>query len=728
MKLLKLSLTNFCGWAKLDLDLSQYTGVVGILGAIDGDISHSNGSGKSSLVTAIIFALYGKQIVKNMDEFIMQGKESDGFKVVLQFEYNGSVYEVLRKKRANSQQKVQFKDISKDQLLAGEPESVIQMPLAVWSNTVYSEQGRLSGFVDQSPSARKDILTEIFGMRRYLQLEEKARGRHSDISNDLLRAIGERDQVKARAEHLSALTVDTEDLPTKLANVDSRISEFTLQITNAKSGVAANHAKLERDNLIAQELSALESDSDKLSRKEQSVLLAYGEDLRARTRDIKAVESKLAALKELPDIGVLQSDLQARLKDRDTLQLKMAEAEALKLETAGLDSETKVKVNELAHIDRKIAAFSSLGAKCPTCGTDLDPAHKTLHLSEFLKTKDILESEVKTSKDLICNNYIKLHSIEDEISELSALANSVPVLEGYILRAKSSADERAYLGTLYTEAQTRLQELKQRHMQELSDISETRASLKDKEASLKLERARFADLLQDNEKLLRKVSSLESDLRSATVLRDTLSAKLHKLDVIKDDYVKSQAQLAEAEASLAKLADAKFTANELIKAFGPSGIPTLILENCLAELQGYLDAYMDLLSDGKIKVTFKTTKTSTSTGKASETLAIMVSDINGERDISRYSGGERVRVYLAIRLALAKLMEQKSGRKIDFLIIDEISDLDDSGLNAFIQLLKTVDSEFGQIFLVSHLPELKNAFSGSLVLSRDLYGNYTKQP
>ena len=726
MKLLQLSLSNFCGWAKLDLDLSAYSGVVGILGAIDGDISHSNGSGKSSLVTAIIFALYGKQIVKNMDEFIMQGKESDGFRVSLKFEYEGTVYEVIRKKRANSQQRVQLKNISSDTIIPGEPEGILKMPLAVWNNTVYSEQGRLAGFVDQSPSTRKDILTEIFGMRRYLQLEAKARESHSEAAAAVLRATGEVDQLKLRVLQLSTPFTDISVLTGQLTQADEACSVATAGLSETRAAIASNGAKLEQASTISKSLAAIREDQQKLSRRESLAIATYGDDLRNRTKDIKSIETKLSDLKNLPDVESLRSDLAARLLDRDKLQVLLSSAESLKLDIAKSESEVKLYLNEVSHVDRKISAFSALGAKCPTCGTDLDPSHKDSHLTEFKTSKQTLEQQVASSRESICNNYIKLHSIEGEITELSALVNSIPILESHILRTKSAVSDREYLSTLHADAQTRLSEIKQRHMQDLSDISETRASLNSKEQELKAAQTAFSDIVAATSLLEKKLTEQEAEVKRVSNLRDSISTRLHKLEALKETLESATLELAAAESRLATLSRRQFIANELVKSFGPTGIPTLILENCLSELQSYLDSYMDLLSDGKIKVTFKTTKTSSTTGKSSETLAIMVSDINGERDILRYSGGERVRVYLAIRLALAKLMEHKSGTKIGFLIIDEISDLDDSGLSAFIQLLKTVDSEFGQIFLVSHLPELKNAFSGSLVLSRDLYGNHTK--
>ena len=722
MKLLHLSLTHFMGWNKLALDLSQYSGVTAILGVIDGDSSHSNGAGKSSLVMAILYSLYGKQVTKTMDELIMQGKEAEGFKVVLTFEYADKIYEVTRKKKANAQQTIKFKCVTDDLPLSGEPEALLKMPLSIWSNTVFSAQGKLSGFVDQSPSARKDTLTEIFGMANYLALEAEARVKHTEAAGALSYALGDRDRLRAQLAGLELPAGEPAESNTELLKVSDSIQRAAVRIEALRADIAKGDASLARANSISASIAELSSEYSRHANKEVDTLRAYAEKRAALVKAGELARAKLVAPKW--DVAALTAEHTVALEIRGKMDSYRLAIDTAKAALAKLESSKALKVYELSRLQKKLDAFSSLGSVCPTCGTSLDESHKQEHVLQFTKEKDLLNSEITSLTKDININCINLHNVEGELSELKVITDTIPTLERQLLTAKNAEVDMAYSEKVITDAGSQLADLDQRHSQDIIYLTEFKTEIASKLTALDIELAGFDDIARKKKELTGAVALALSSYENLVNTKESLVETVHRLEAAQREQAKAQLLLSAAEAKVRGLEDDKAVYNELVKAFGPAGIPTLMLENCLADLQTYLDDYMALLSDGRIKVTFKTTKVSASTGKTSETLAIMVSDINGERDILLYSGGEKVRVYLAIRLALARLMARKTGHKVQMLLIDEVADLDDAGLNSFVQLLKSVDAEFEQIFLVSHLSELKNAFAGALTLARDLHVNY----
>jgi len=722
MKLLHLTLSSFMGWSKLDLDLSQHTGVTAILGVIDGDCSHSNGAGKSSVVMAILFSLYGKQVTKTMDELIMQGKEAEGFRVALTFEYEGHTYEVVRRKKGNTQQKVQFKNLTTGEILSGEPESLIKMPLAIWNNTVFSAQNKLAGFVDQSPSARKDTLTELFGMATYLEMEAAARTKNTSVAGSLSYALGERDRLKAELEGLSLPMGEPEVSKSAIGRSTEQMDILAVKLSGIQTDVAKCDATLSRAAEISTSVDELRSEYSRHSAKEVEISRDTAAK-RARLTSASATErAKLDTPK--PDLAAISEQHIKALDAREQCDMLRLAREDMTADTSRLTSAKSLKEYALARLQKKLDAFSSLGATCPTCGTTIDEDHKKSHSEQFTAEKITLESELISLDDSLKINCIKLHDIEVNIAKFKELADRIPSLEQQLLVAKNSEVDRLYSEKVIADVQAQLLELEQRHMRDLASLAEYKSAISDKITSLETELSSFDAIVHRRDTLLKDKESASKEYNSQLTIKEQLVHHLHKLEASQRDLLKVQGLLATASDNVKKWEEERTVYGELIKAFGPTGIPTLMLENCLADLQTYLDDYMSLMSDGRIKVTFKTTKTSASTGKVSETLAIMVSDINGERDIALYSGGEKVRIYLAIRLALAKLMARKSGNSVKMLLIDEIADLDDAGLSAFVQLLKSVDKEFSQIWLVSHLPELKNACSGALVLARDIHGNY----
>ncbi|MFC6546729.1 AAA family ATPase [Cohnella cellulosilytica] len=109
----------------------------------------------------------------------------------------------------------------------------------------------------------------------------------------------------------------------------------------------------------------------------------------------------------------------------------------------------------------------------------------------------------------------------------------------------------------------------------------------------------------------------------------------------------------------------------LIKAFGRDGIPALIIENAVPQLERIANEILGQMSKGKHYVRFETQKELKTRAGLSETLDIMVGDWTAERPYETFSGGEQLRIDYAIRFALAELLAQRAGSKVEWLTIDE---------------------------------------------------------
>ena len=95
-----------------------------------------------------------------------------------------------------------------------------------------------------------------------------------------------------------------------------------------------------------------------------------------------------------------------------------------------------------------------------------------------------------------------------------------------------------------------------------------------------------------------------------------------------------------------------------------------------------------------------------------EALDIVVLSAEGfERGYAYWSGGEKMRIEIALRLALMAL----SGAEIGILILDEPGNLDESGKADLIALLDSVLSlGIERVLLVSHDSDLRDAFDNSI--------------
>jgi DNA repair protein SbcC/Rad50 len=151
----------------------------------------------------------------------------------------------------------------------------------------------------------------------------------------------------------------------------------------------------------------------------------------------------------------------------------------------------------------------------------------------------------------------------------------------------------------------------------------------------------------------------------------------------------------------------------LERAFGKDGIPALLIEQALPQIESKTNDLLDRLSDGQMSVRFVTQAGYKDKKRADlkETLDILISDAAGVRDYEMYSGGEAFRVNFAIRLALSEVLAQRKGARLQTLVIDEgFGSQDAQGRQRLIEAINMVKSDFAKILVITHLDELKDAF------------------
>jgi DNA repair protein SbcC/Rad50 len=159
-------------------------------------------------------------------------------------------------------------------------------------------------------------------------------------------------------------------------------------------------------------------------------------------------------------------------------------------------------------------------------------------------------------------------------------------------------------------------------------------------------------------------------------------------------------------------------------AFGKNGIPALIIENILPQLEAMTNHVLARLSGGQLHVQFVTQRWSRKSTKSTETLDILIADSKGTRPYETYSGGEAFRINFAIRLALARLLAQRSGTALQMLIVDEgFGTQDSEGCDRLITAINAIAEDFSCILTVTHMPAFRDAFQSRLEVSKTDQGS-----
>jgi DNA repair protein SbcC/Rad50 len=160
---------------------------------------------------------------------------------------------------------------------------------------------------------------------------------------------------------------------------------------------------------------------------------------------------------------------------------------------------------------------------------------------------------------------------------------------------------------------------------------------------------------------------------------------------------------------------------ELMQAFGKNGLQTLLIENLLPQLETETNGILSRLTSHQLHVQFITKRSSRSVSqeKLIDTLDIRIADIRGTRPYETYSGGEAFRVNFAIRLALARILAQRSGSPLQLLIVDEgFGTQDEEGCDRLVAAINAIAQDFTCILMITHMPRFKEAFQTRLEVEK----------
>ncbi|MCS6861507.1 MAG: SMC family ATPase [Abditibacteriales bacterium] len=244
-------------------------------------------------------------------------------------------------------------------------------------------------------------------------------------------------------------------------------------------------------------------------------------------------------------------------------------------------------------------------------------------------------------------------------------------------------------------------------------LRQQQQSLADKVARRAATERERAQLMEELAMLALVEQRLSEVTESATRLRSERDRLLREQAVAQASCLRleslAQEKTAEEE-RLEKLKHERFLYDKLEGAFGRDGIPALIIENAIPEIEEEANRLLRQLTDNRVQVAIEPLRDLKS-GGIKETLDIKVSDELGTRPLELFSGGESFRVDFALRIALSKLLARRAGTRLRTLVVDEgFGTQDADGLQRILEAINVIKDDFDKILVITHLETLKNAF------------------
>lgn len=309
-----------------------------------------------------------------------------------------------------------------------------------------------------------------------------------------------------------------------------------------------------------------------------------------------------------------------------------------------------------------------------------------------------LESESETARELRDVQHYLQH-LDYDVQAHRRLRQQLDEAEGW----RSQWQDLQQAQQRLPEVESRLEAVSDRLEQRGRELQQWREQIEAAQAAL-----------LDCPDCTEEITQIQAQLQQRRSHLNQQLATLGRLQQQQHHRQMQQAQLGQQRQQLASRQRQHRVYQELTQAFGKNGIQALTIETVLPQLEAEANQFLARLSANQLHVQFVTqraSKGSKKTRKLIDTLEIYIADARGTRAYETYSGGEAFRINFAIRLALAKLLAQRSGAALQLLVIDEgFGTQDDRGCERLVSAIEAIAPDFACILAVTHIPHLKEAF------------------
>ncbi len=442
--------------------------------------------------------------------------------------------------------------------------------------------------------------------------------------------------------------------------------------------------------------------------------------LQEKGRLQEQLEASLLSCERLGQLRAERQQLSVQLLEGDHSAELRQELALLEQTLAGLNYDERTHALVRGQVDRwrwaegKRAELKAAGRKLAEVETRLPPLQTQVSALKARLEHSELDPELQTN---IAQLAAQIATVGYDRAQHQQVRERLNAAQNWLLRYQELMQARQQTPPL-------LQQIS-RSEQALAELDQERHSLADQGAELTRQLSATPDASAE-------IQHLERDLEQRRVQLEGLLGRLGRVQQ-QQQYLNSQAaHLEQQRQALATARRQQQIYQELSHAFGRNGIQALLIENVLPQLEAEANNILARLSASQLHVRFVTQRLGKGArasrkqdiGKRVETLDILIADSRGTRPYETYSGGEAFRINFAIRLALSKLLAQRSGTALQTLIIDEgFGTQDAEGCDRLVAAINSIAPEFACLLVITHMPQLKEAFETRIEVSKSSQGS-----
>ena len=629
-----------------------------------------NGTGKTTIVNALSYGLYGNALTKIKLGNLINKTNEKGMVVSVEFSKNGIDYKIERGRKPNIL-KLFIGDQEIDDSAQGdnrETQKTIEDILGL-SHEMFKHIVALNThtepFLNMKVSDQRDVIEELLGItilsEKASVLKDLIKDKKDSIKQENFRISAIKESNKRIEQQIVGLEQkhklwnkaqldDVDVMYTKITTLENNINDVELEITMQKDLEIYNtkHSKL-----------------SELNRTITSLVQKHGTWDSTLDKDLSNIATAIEKLNSI--------DIEQEMKSHKDLE-EFKNQEIAKLEINRLIASNSNDVSRTKILIETLSGEIALLIKhtCHTCGQEIHDDKQ----SEILNSKESTMAELKNAID-------GLYITQDE---LKVEYDNFPQLEKpsmYYNSLEEALNHKHSLETLNTQLITKNQEVNPYvgQLEELTkDVADIDVGDKPNTFYNSLEEA-----LNHKHSLETLNTQMETRANEMNPYTEQIeSTKTDALQEINYNSINEDTSTLEHQDFLLKLLTDK-----------DSYVRKQIISQNLSFLNSKLSHYISIIGLRHL-IEFK------------DDLSVEITDLGKDYDFDNLSRGEKNRVILSLSWAFRDVWENLYS-PINLLFVDEVIDsgMDDAGVENSLTILKSMAREQNKsVWLISHKNEL----------------------
>jgi exonuclease SbcC len=691
-----------------DIDFTLFSSAL-IVAVDKNNPNESNGVGKTSILRAIDYALFG-MLPKGatLEKIVRDG--CDRCKVIFEFESCNDIYKIERS-RSNISNKSELKlyksnngwdEISGNSIAATEADllKIIKISKIAFNNAVLFAQSDLSGLATASPKQRREILKEPLQLFAYKSREKVAKERYTTTSNKLDIARKSIDNLGDPETDIVSANIDIKNTKSELKDSKSKLEKAQTEFYDKKLILSDLEVKISSD---AQEVHKNLSDIKNKKKKTENQL--YQSELELTKHNNKIAEVKLQIESKDKELSLFNAEL-IKLNS-----LIIRSAVSVKKDIDSINTSAEKGVILIAEIEKELRTLKTPLPEEDVCNSCKQPITEE-HRKACKEKTDARISELNETLTKYKNKLVKIRERQNDLSQelkdiskhdlnVNTVSNKINSIEESILLLKNNII--SYEEDLISKIEN-IENIKL----SINEIIITEGKLTEEAKKLSIDQLN-ADIFSTKNEL----ELINKNIISLNKLIASLQSKKGALDEKISIRTKDKSKIFDLKKDADDLQKIAKTQQRVVQGFSANGIPSMLINNILDDLQIEVNNILLELKPS-LQIEFVI-------GEDSEEDELRMNFLidKKERDWELVSGGQKMDFAFALKLGLSRVIQHRIGVDIKFLELDEVDQpLDKAAVDALSDIIKSLHDKM-KILVITHNDWLKDKFTHAILVEKD---------